>query len=151
MTLIGVVALASGLPLFALNAGAQETLAQAGPADGGMMQGCRMMMEKYQSMQGEMAAMDARIDKLVADMNAASGDAKLQAMAALLTEIVGQRKAMRSTMMEMQPGMMQHMMGHMGAGFGPMDSMKACPMMKAMMGDAGGAGTIGGGGHSEHH
>ncbi len=49
-------------------------------------------------------------------------------MAAVLDELVAQRKALRSMMMEMQPAMMAHMAHHvqMHGAKGAMD----CPMMK---------------------
>ena len=68
---------------------------------------------------------------LVAKMNAASGMEKADATAAVVSEMVTQRKAMRDGMMKMQQEMMGHMMEHMEAG---KDSMASCPMMKQMGG-----------------
>jgi hypothetical protein len=71
------------------------------------------------------------LDKLVAEMNAAKGsrqvDARVDSMAAVINELVAQRKASRS-MMEAQPAMMGHMMHHMGMQ-GPKGAME-CPMLK---------------------
>ena len=71
---------------------------------------CEAMMAKKQEMQDKLQAMDATLDKLVAEMNAAKGskevDAMEKPMAAVLNELVAQRKALRSMMMEMQPAMM---------------------------------------------
>lgn len=83
--------------------------------------------------------MDAKLDELVAKMNAASTsdapDAMEKPMAAVITELVAQRKAIQSMMMEMQPQMMAHMMHHrdMHGAMGTMGRMGAmdCPMMKA--------------------
>ena len=65
-----------------------------------------------------MKAQDATLDALVAEMNAAktskAPDAMEKPMAAVLTELVAQRKAQHSMMMEIQPGMMAHMRRHMG-------------------------------------
>jgi len=80
------------------------------------MMGCEKMMEhsegmmaKHQKMMAEMESMDAKLDSLVAAMNAATSDDKVNAAAAVLEELVGQRKAMREKMqqrrMRMMPGM----------------------------------------------
>jgi Skp family chaperone for outer membrane proteins len=91
---------------------------------------CQGMMAKKQEMQDKLQAMDASLDKLVADMNAAKGSKEVDAlekpMAAVINELVAQRKASRSMMMEMQPAMMSHMMHHMHGEKGAME----CPMMK---------------------
>jgi len=99
--------------------------------DADMKTECQAMMAKKQEMQDKLQAMDAMLDKLVAEMNAAQGskavDAMERPMAAVITELVAQRKAMRSMMMEMQPAMMAHMMRHMDM-HGDKGAMK-CPMM----------------------
>lgn len=97
------------------------------------------MMQMHQKMHAEMKAMDQRLDLLVADMQAASGDDKVDAMAAVVAELVDQRKARHAMMMEMQPKMMHRMMQRMGSGMmhgmmhGMMQSMDECPMMEGMM------------------
>ncbi len=102
----------------------------------GMMAECQAMMAKKQDMQAKIEAMDATLDKLVADMNAAGALNKVDAMekpiAAVVTELVAQRKAMRTMMMEMEPAMMMHMGHHMGPhdAKGARHSMSECPMMK---------------------
>jgi hypothetical protein len=58
-----------------------------------------------QKMMEEMKAMHGRLDALVAKMNAATGDAKVAAMAELLTAMVGQQTMMREGMMKMHGGM----------------------------------------------
>lgn len=91
---------------------------------------CEGMMAKKQEMQDKLQAMDATLDKLVAEMNAAKAskdvDALEKPMAAVINELVAQRKASRSMMMEMEPAMMSHMMEHMHGAKGAME----CPMMK---------------------
>ena len=61
---------------------------------------CQAMMAKKDEMQNKMQAMDASLDKLVAEMNAAKGSKEVDAlekpMAAVLNELVAQRKAARS-------------------------------------------------------
>jgi septal ring factor EnvC (AmiA/AmiB activator) len=93
------------------------------------MASCEAMMAQHQKMMEEMKAMDARLDGLVQKMNAAQGQAKTDATAATVTELVQQRKTMHERMMSMHQGMMGHMMGHMAEG---KESMAACPMMKMM-------------------
>ena len=60
-----------------------------------------------QQMMAEMKAGDAKLDALVKEMNAAKGEAKVNALAAVVTELVGQHKAMHNHVGEMH----QHMMG----------------------------------------
>jgi hypothetical protein len=78
--------------------------------------------------------MDARLDDLVKRMNAATGSKKPDAVAAVINELVAQRKQMREQMMAMRPEMVKHMMAHMRMGMmkGMEDSMAKCPMMKTM-------------------
>jgi hypothetical protein len=85
-------------------------------------------------MMAKMEAMDARLDELVKTMNATTGSKKTNAVAAVLNELIAQRKQMRDDMMAMQPEMMKHMMAHMGMGMmkGMEESMAKCPMMKTM-------------------
>jgi Skp family chaperone for outer membrane proteins len=93
---------------------------------------CQAMMAKKQEMQDKLQAMDAALDKLVAEMNAAQeskeAGAMEKSMAAVINELVAERKASRSMMMEMQPVMMTHMMQHMHM-HGTRGAME-CPMMK---------------------
>ena len=77
-------------------------LAQPGPP---WMQKNAPKMEMNQKMEGEMNAQDAEIDKLVTEMNSATADKKMDAMAALLTKIVDQRKAMHEKMASMHMDM----------------------------------------------
>lgn len=90
------------------------------------------MMAHHKEMMAKMEAMDARLDSLVKGMNAATGSKKADAVAAVINELVAQRKQMREQMMAMQPEMMKHMMAHMRMGMmkGMEDSMATCPMMK---------------------
>ena len=129
-------------PQAATKTGHHKGSAAVAKHDPDMTKECQAMMAKRQEMQDKHKAMDATLDKLVAEMNAAKGskevDAMEKPMAAVITELVTQRKAMHSMMMEMQPAMMAHMMRHkdmkgmkgMHGGKGAME----CPMMK--MGDA---------------
>ena len=94
---------------------------------------CQAMMAKKEAMQAKHREMDAALDKLVAEMNAVKGskevDAMEKPMAAVINELVAQRKALGSMMMEMQPAMMAHMMRH-GETPGAKGAM-GCPMMSS--------------------
>jgi hypothetical protein len=110
----------------------QATTAKAKPASGmaaDMAAKCQAMMADHEKMMAEMKAADQRLDDLVAKMNAASGMEKADATAAVVSEMVTQRQAMRDGMLKMQQEMMGHIMEHIQAG---QDSMAMCPMMKQM-------------------
>ena len=81
--------------------------AQAQTAGRGQM---GTMMAERQKMMAEMTAAQKKLDDLVATMNGATGQAKVDQMAAIITELVAERKAMQSRMLSMQGGMMKQMM-----------------------------------------
>lgn len=113
------------------------------------------MMAEREQMMAEMKAMDQKLNDLVAKMKTARGTEKVDALAAVVTELVAQRASMRDRMTAMQGRMMGHMMEHMmsmqggmmsrggQAGAGP--SMANCPMMKSLEKE-GGADD-----HAAHH
>lgn len=68
------------------------------------------MMKMHEQMIAEMKAADAKLDALVKEMNAASGDTKVNAVAAVVTELVRQHKSMHERMGQMH----QQMMGGRG-------------------------------------
>src|SRR5689334_10307786 len=70
------------------------------PGDGqsGMMSGNPQMMAMHNQMMADMKAMDASLDQKVAAMNAAKGRAKVDAMAAVINEMVSQHKQMMAKM-----------------------------------------------------
>jgi hypothetical protein len=112
----------------------QAATAKAKPQPGmaaDMAAKCQAMMANHEKMMTEMKAADQRLDDLVGKMNAASGREKADATAAVVSEMVIQRRTMRDGMMKMEHGMMAHMMEHMQSG---KDSMAMCPMMKQMGG-----------------
>jgi hypothetical protein len=79
----------------------------APPAMGDMM--------KMQQMMADMKSGDAKLDELVGAMNAATGEAKVSAIAQTVTELVRQQKAMHGHMgMMMDRGMMMPMMDGRG-------------------------------------
>jgi hypothetical protein len=73
----------------------------------------KQMMDMRQKMMEKMRASDAELEHLVADMNATTGDAKVAAMAGLLTRMVQQQTTMRQEMQQSMTNMMAQ-----------------CPMMK---------------------
>ena len=90
-----------------------------------MPQQCQAMMAKKNERMAKMQEADTQLQQKLATMNKAQGQAKVDAMAAILTQMVNQRAEMREQMMSMSDDGMKHMMGHMGN----QDAMKNCPMM----------------------
>lgn len=68
------------------------------------------MMKMHGQMMAEMKAGDAKLDALVKEMNAAGSNAKIDAVAAVVNELVRQHKAMHGHMGQMH----QQMMGGRG-------------------------------------
>ncbi len=133
VSLVGAVTLRAQQPTSPPPAAQKmEMQGKPGMMDGKMSEDA--MMAHHKEMMAKMAAADARLDELVKTMNAATGSKKTNAVAAVINELVAQRKQMRADMMAMQPEMMMHMMAHMEAGMakGMEESMAKCPMMKTM-------------------
>jgi len=127
---------AADTPQAAPMSGHHKHAAAAAKPAADMKAECEAMMAKKREMQDKVEAMDATLDKLVADMNAALGskaaDALEKPMAAVINELVAQRKATRAMKAEMESEMMAHMMKHMemaGTKAGK-KRMADCPMMK---------------------
>jgi hypothetical protein len=89
--------------------GSAPAVAMPGTPDGNMM-----------GMMARMKASDAKLDGLVKKMNAASGPAKVDAIAELLTALVDERR------MSMEP-MMSNMMNMMGGRGGHSDTAPTNP------------------------
>jgi len=89
----------------------------------------QMMQERQQRMMQKCKAMDTRLEELAATMNTATGQQKIDAMAALLNELVQQRKSMHTMMMQMREDMMSGMMGKEGGS----SSTHGMMMMKKEM------------------
>jgi hypothetical protein len=68
------------------------------------------MMKMHEKMMAEMKASEAKLDALIKEMNAATGDAKVNAVAAAVNELVRQHKTMYEHMGQMH----QQMMGGRG-------------------------------------
>src|SRR6185369_4406055 len=60
----------------------------------------QQMEAMHAELMAKLAAMDAKVDGLLATMNAASGDAKVDAIAAVVTELAAQRKELRDMVMQ---------------------------------------------------
>ena len=71
------------------------------------------MMKMHEQMMAEMKATDAKLDQLVKDMNAATGEAKISAIAQVVNELVQQQKTMHEHMGTMHQQMMMGGMGMM--------------------------------------
>jgi hypothetical protein len=70
-----------------------------------------VMMMNHEKMMQQVQAADARMDRLVGEMNRATGQKKVEAMAAVINELVAQRKQMRSHMMQVMQTMHPQGMG----------------------------------------
>ena len=87
-----IVAFTYALPL-ALLIGPPAARAQAhahekqGEVGAPMMQECQAMMAAREQMMLEMRSADAKLDELIAAMNAAKGEAKVEALARAVTEM----------------------------------------------------------------
>ena len=110
---------------------ADQTKEQTGCCMGmmGMDMGNMMGMDMG-NMMSKWKEQEAELDKLVADMNNASSDKKVDAIAAVVTKLVEQRKAMHEGMQKMmtQGGKDMMKMGRM------MMMMRMMRMMDRMMG-----------------
>ena len=72
------------------------------------------MMKMHEQMMAEMKAADSKLDALVKEMNAATGDAKVNAIATVVAELVRQHRSMHERMGQMH----QQMMGGRGMMMG---------------------------------
>ena len=95
-------------------------LAAAGPSAAHAQQPTDSMPGRPMMQGAEMRAMmdssDARLDRLLATMNAAKGDRKVKAMADVINELVAERRQMRDHMRQMMDGGMQRGPGGPGGG-----------------------------------
>ena len=96
-------------PAPAAQAGTKVESAPAHPMSGDHM-------KEHDEMMSRMKEMDARLDAKVAAMDAAKGDQKVEAMAAVIKEMVSQRKEMQEHMMKTHEMGKGHMMEHTKPG-----------------------------------
>lgn len=95
-----------------------------------MMAMRKNMMAMRQKMMADAEAADARLQTLVDQMTMATGEARIDAMGAVLTELVAQHRAAQQRMGQMMmPGMMQMMgmMEDMGANMQKMMAGRGQP------------------------
>ena len=106
-TIAGFLALGVGIAQLGLEA-AEGTPQTAAPQEAAPQprSGMADMMKMHEQMMAEMTAADAKLDVLVKDMDAAPGDAKVDATAAVVSELVRQHKAMHARMGQMHQRMM---------------------------------------------
>ncbi|MGQ0673277.1 MAG: hypothetical protein ACT4N2_10435 [Hyphomicrobium sp.] len=69
------------------------------------------MMKRHQQMMADMKGANEKLDRLVREMNAASGEAKIAAIEQVVNELARQHKAMHDHMGMMSGHMMPMMMG----------------------------------------
>jgi len=105
---------ALGAALLTLLLGTQRLAAQQpghGMPQDSMHRGMMMSLDMQQQM-AVMDSMNARLDSLVLRMNRASGNAKVDAMAQVINEMVSQRKSMHDRMQRMMQSHGEMRRGH---------------------------------------
>jgi DNA integrity scanning protein DisA with diadenylate cyclase activity len=108
LALAAVATLGTGSPVLAVSQSLSAQSAQSGQSS--QQPDMAEMMKRHQQMMANMKSADAKLDDLVATMNAANGEAKVTAIAQVVSELVRQQKTMHEHM-----GMVdQQMMGRMG-------------------------------------
>lgn len=96
--------------------------------DSGSMD-CSQMMANRTAVAVDIKAMDAQLDQKLAAMNGATGEARIDAMAAAINELVSQRKAIWNQISGAQCDMAHH---SSAAASPQQESMGECPMMHDM-------------------
>lgn len=113
-------------------------LMQSGQPEDDAKKSCHEMAGKHEEMMSRMHEADRRLQDLVREMNAATGDERVDAIVEIINELASQRAGMQERMQGMHADMMQHMSEHMGASMpeeerqAMRDSMESCPMMEEM-------------------
>lgn len=124
------------------------------PAEDAQVPACcqEKMMRMHQEMQEHMKAKDAELARLAEEMKSATGDTKVDAIAAALEELIDQHRSMHQMRMAhgSMPGMMMRMHQHMRTRGSGMD-MSNCPMMQEMEGDEDSEESTDDEAHDEHH
>ncbi len=90
---------------------------------------CKKGKEKMEAIKADLAAMDERAAELMAAVHAAPKPKRMDAMIALMDELVAQRLEIRSKMAEMHRAKMAHMAAHHSGG--KKNGMSGCKMMGA--------------------
>jgi hypothetical protein len=114
-----------------VTASAQEASQQPAPATQGQavsdMKGCQEAMARHEAMMKDLRAVAARLQDQVKAMHAAQGQARVDAIARVVTTMAEQSGRMNQDMMAMHEQMMSHMMSNGGRGSA---AMRPCPMMQ---------------------
>jgi hypothetical protein len=106
---LGMALLVVAAPLWGTPENELRAVAMAQQEGAGAQQsqpGMQGMMKMHEQMMAEMKANRARLDALVKEMNSASGTAKVDATAAVVTELVREQSAMHERMGQMHEQMM---------------------------------------------
>ena len=132
LAVLSVSILAAQAPTAAPTAQQQAPSANATKQDQAAATSGQNMMAMRQKMMAAQKESDARLQPLVDKMNAATGSAEVDAMAAVVTELVRQHTVDGQSMNQMSQMMMPNMMGMMMQGMtADMRNLAAqCPMMK---------------------
>ena len=101
-----IVVMTIGVVQFGAAGAAPQVSSQPSAQSSGQTPGMPGMMKMHEQMLAEMKAGDEKLDALVKDMNAASGDAKVAAIAAVVTELAIQQHSMHQHMGHMHQQMM---------------------------------------------
>ncbi|MEW6754175.1 MAG: hypothetical protein AB1505_24815 [Candidatus Latescibacterota bacterium] len=89
----------------------------------------------HQSMGARLDSLDVRLQEKMSAMGQAGGDETLEALRAVVEELVVQRSAMRRELTGMVPQMLGHMaerLGRMPGMEAMVDTLRACPMVQEM-------------------
>lgn len=97
---------------------------------------CKMMQDKMGSMHTKMKQKHDELQHMVNEMNTATGQDKVDAIARVVTSMVDEQNQMHNMEMGMMQEMMSHMGQHMMQGMAPESKkeMMMCPMMDSMKG-----------------
>jgi len=93
---------------------------------------CSMMKKDMDNIHANMEQEHASVESLIKAMNATTGPAKMDVMAATITQMAAHFEKMHQMHEEMMGKMMQHMSGHMmeSMGASQKSGMMMCPMMQ---------------------
>ncbi len=133
--------------------GRKSDKAASSPGDPGAMGmggKCAMMQKEMSKMKMGMHQAHEKMQGMMKEMNAATGPAKVDAMAAVMNEQMAHMDKMHDMHAGMMSKMMEHMSEHMMGGAAPKakEEMMMCPMMK---GHGAGGGEHGKGGEGGDH
>ena len=112
-SLVSTLALALTLGVVLAFAAAPATAADTPPPPADHDAHHQQMAAKHAELMAKLEAMDAKVDGLLAAMGSATGQAKVDAIAAVVTELAAQRKELREMAMEgIHAAMAAHGGGH---------------------------------------